>query len=543
VAADADAHGTVDRIAAAAVVRQIAALAGTTFRQAIRMKVFAAPLVFALTVAVASPFLPSDGTPAGAVRLAISVNLVAAGLFGAVAAVMLSSVIYAREWRDRTDLLLATKPMPRWALYAGRSAGVAAVMVVVIAGMAALAWGLVSYVAARESARSADARAVIAEIVASRDTIGPVWETGPERAPQTKTEGLLRVPPGGTVQWRFSLPAHRSATAGSTGRLWLARPAAGVGLVAVNPVSGEAMPMELSVDPFDETTSVFTVPERLLAPAPESPRGPRTVYFEFTNRSASDTAFTQNPPIVLLAGAYVYVAASSDYRWVFNLPEGPHAAPAFRLRLARAYTAGARVEIAMYRTDAPDAVERHVVDLGPRQMMILPVSGGLVARGGRLKVVMKGLDGTIMRVPAVESLTFAPLTGSLAGALFRWAVLEVAKTLFLVLVTCAGATFLSFPIPALLGGAFVVGGYLVSFVTSLAASGGEETPAIVTASLWMLRGLLPDFTEATAIGMVYEGVAIPWGFVGSSAVAILVLRGGVAAAIGGIMSHRREYGA
>ena len=57
------------------------------------------------------------------------------------------------------------------------------------------------------------------------------------------------------------------------------------------------------------------------------------------------------------------------------------------------------------------------------------------------------------------------------------------------------------------------------------------------------QGLLPDFTEATATSLVYEGVLVPAGFILWTCFTMVLLRGGIAAAIGAIMSHRREFGA
>ncbi|MHC5058801.1 MAG: hypothetical protein ACYTKD_29440, partial [Planctomycetota bacterium] len=108
-------------MSAARTARQVLALAGGTLREAIRMKAFAAPAVFAATAVALSPFLPSDGTPGGAVRLAISVSLLTATIFGTFAAVMLAALVPAHEKRDRTGFLVATKPVPRWGLFAGRA--------------------------------------------------------------------------------------------------------------------------------------------------------------------------------------------------------------------------------------------------------------------------------------------------------------------------------------------------------------------------------------------------------------------------------------
>ena len=190
--------------------RQTLALAGGTFREAVRMKAFVAPAAFAATAAALSPFLPSDGTPSGAVRLAISVSLLTATVFGTFTAVMLAALIPARERRDRTAYLLATKPVPRWGLFAGRVLGLSAVLAAMFAGMAALSWAFVRYTAAREGSRGEEARAAVAEALVSRAEVRASWETGPVRRPRSGPEGPVELAPGAKARWCFSVPPFAS---------------------------------------------------------------------------------------------------------------------------------------------------------------------------------------------------------------------------------------------------------------------------------------------------------------------------------------------
>ena len=190
--------------------RQVVVLAGATFREAVRMKAFAAPLVFAATAVAASPFLPSDGTAAGAVRLAVSVSLVTASIFGTFAAVMIPSLLAAREARDRTAYLVATKPVPRWSLFVGRALGVTCVMAAMFAGMAALSWVFVRYTALREPGRNESDRAEAAEVLVARAAFPPEWQTGPIRFPVAGPKEPVTLAPGVKARWRFSLPRPRA---------------------------------------------------------------------------------------------------------------------------------------------------------------------------------------------------------------------------------------------------------------------------------------------------------------------------------------------
>ena len=111
---------------------------------------------------------------------------------------------------------------------------------------------------------------------------------------------------------------------------------------------------------------------------------------------------------------------------------------------------------------------------------------------------------------------------------------------FIVLVT-AGATVLSFPIPALLGGAAAVGGYLVSFVVGLTVSRADSVWADVFEAA--MRGLLPDLAGATVSGLVAGGVLVPAGLVAWEILVLVLVRGGALAALGACLAARQEVGA
>ena len=153
---------------------------------------------------------------------------------------------------------------------------------------------------------------------------------------------------------------------------------------------------------------------------------------------------------------------------------------------------------------------------------------------------MRNASGAGVRVAAGEGLVFAPRAGTFAGALARWAVIEIAKAVLIVVVVCAGATVLSFPIPALLGGVIAAGGYLVSFVIALTVSGTDSIWALVFK--WALSIILPDLTGSTASGLVAAGTLVPMGLILWSVLLLVVVRGGIIAALGAYLAGRREVG-
>jgi hypothetical protein len=138
-------------------------------------------------------------------------------------------------------------------------------------------------------------------------------------------------------------------------------------------------------------------------------------------------------------------------------------------------------------------------------------------------------------------LVFAPRAGTFAGALAKWAVVETAKVVFLILLITAGSMALTFPIPALLGGAAAAGGYLVSFVMALTASGVPSPGTAVFENL--LRVLLPDLAGATIAGSVAGGDLVSGWLVLETVLLLVVLRGGLLAVLGGWLAARREVAA
>jgi len=512
----------------------VTAIASHTVREALRMKVLAVPAAFAATAAAAGPFLPTDGTPSGAVRVAVVASLAAASAFGTFAAIMLASLIYHRESRDRTSWLLVTKPVPRWALFAGRSLGLAGVSVVLFAGMALLSWLFARYASARELSRNPSASAELEESFAVRDCLGPSWETGPARAPQVGPAGPVELAPSSRVAWRFALPPSRPRGGVLRGRLALGEAVRGLVLAATNPETGARAELPLRQGPRG---LVFELPEELVAFGDRAGTSPALVELELENRSGAPVRLDGTPPIAILAGSQAVVRPGGSYLWVFGIGGRPEK-PAFRLRVSRAQPATQEAELVI-RLAGRESSRRLTLERKPAMLVAAAELEGW--GGGEVELELRNLSDTDLRLPAEGSLEFAPRAGTFAGALVRWAILESAKASFLVLVTCAGATVLSFPTSALLGGAFAVGGYLVAFVSSIITSGGSQGGAAGALALFF-RALLPDLAGASAAGRVADGLLVPAAFVAWCLGALIFVRGGIAFAAGVVLAGRREYG-
>ncbi len=534
--------------------RQVRAVAGATFREAIRMKAFAVPVVFAATAVAASPFLPSDGTAEGAVRLAISVSLLTATIFGTFTAVLLASLMPAREARDNTAYLLATKPVPRWGLFAGKVLGISGVLAAMFCGMAALSWIFIRYTAARESARGESARAEVASALAVRSSVKPVWETGPVRTPRTGPKGPIELPPGRAVRWGFSLPLSRSRRRPVEGRIHLGgtdRPAAGgIRARALDPETGRFEKVTvLGADRSGpsrggpENFLRITVPVEFVHFDPQNPRQPGAVTIEIGNAGSEPLSLAGPHPVILLAGSQASVPEGQTYRWEFRLPPlraGPTEILTFRLRAHRTGYEAQEVEIE-FRGAPAAGVVRYRFKPKPSGTATIELPAGLVGADGRISALLRNLARRSVRLHVGEGLVFSPRAGTLAGALARWAVLEIAKAVFLIILVSAGATVLSFPIPALLGGVVAGGGYLVSFVITLVTSGSDSAWVLVFEGA--MRSVLPDLARAAAAGAVADGTLVPAGFILRTVFLLLVVRGGVLAVLGGYLAGRREVGA
>jgi len=531
-------------VSAARTARQVFALAGGTLREAVRMKAFAAPAVFAATAVALSPFLPSDGTPAGAVRLAISVSLLTATIFGTFAAVMLASLLPAREKRDSTDFLVATKPVPRWGLFAGRALGISCALGAMFAGMAALSWGFVRYAAAREGAAGDEARAAVAEVLTVRAESSAAWETGPVRLPDSGPRAPVEMPPGSRLRWRFALPPSGRDFERFGGRVEIGDGASSwpEGLV-VRSILPDGTTDAVEWGDLETSASrparLFSLTRGQVVFDEDNRKRPGLATVEIENTGERAAVLGGPMPMVFLIGGNASVSPGATYEWRFHLPRGS-IDPAFRFRAARAMQFVQEVEVELRGAEAAGTVTRKVF-LGSGGTVLIRVPPEFVPDDGVVTAELRNTSIDGVRMLVGKGLVFAPRAGTFAGALARWAAVETAKVVFLILLITAGSMALTFPIPALLGGAAAAGGYLVSFVTALTASGARSTGTAVFENV--MGVLLPDLAGATVAGSVARGELVSGWLVLEAVLVLVVLRGGLLTVLGGWLAARREVAA
>lgn len=121
----------------ARVRRQIRAIAAVTFQELIREKILWSSFLFGL-LCVALAYLVSRLSFADNARIALDFGMAAISLVGGLIAVVMGSVLIAKEVRNRTHYLVLTKPVWRWQFVLGRVAGLFGVLAVNAALMGAI---------------------------------------------------------------------------------------------------------------------------------------------------------------------------------------------------------------------------------------------------------------------------------------------------------------------------------------------------------------------------------------------------------------------
>ncbi len=115
-------------------MRRVFAIAVNTFRETIRDRVLGVIVLFALGMIIASLWLASISLNQQA-RMMKDFGLVAVTFFGLVVAVFVAASLVHKEVEKRTVFVLFSKPVGRTEFIWGKFLGLAATMLVVLAGM------------------------------------------------------------------------------------------------------------------------------------------------------------------------------------------------------------------------------------------------------------------------------------------------------------------------------------------------------------------------------------------------------------------------
>jgi hypothetical protein len=110
------------------------------------------------------------------------------------------------------------------------------------------------------------------------------------------------------------------------------------------------------------------------------------------------------------------------------------------------------------------------------------------------------------------------------------------------------ASFTAFTLYALgLSTAFLIDiiGNVYVFGSSMVRPGTPMEPGDEVLRMFFAWALyvLPDFRPYDAAPFLSDGLAVPWGLVAYGTVVLIAVRGGILAALGGVIFHRRELAA
>jgi len=184
--------------------RRLLAVARTSFTEARRGGALWLAVIAAAAVAAGAPMLDYQGGPAERLKIILSAGLGAATLVGMLLAVVLPALSFSRETETRSIFVIATKPVPRWAVFGGKLLGVGLALAAAMALMGAGISTAARLAMAAEARRAADPEIVGLSLTFRRDVFpdqadraaaGPDGRLRPVRLVrgQSRTT-VLRVP-------------------------------------------------------------------------------------------------------------------------------------------------------------------------------------------------------------------------------------------------------------------------------------------------------------------------------------------------------------
>jgi len=127
-------------------MKKIWAVTRNTIRQGIRMKVAIVVILFLLVTVPALPFLlKTDGTQQGQVRIVLTYSVSLASFLLSVLTLFLATAALCDEFKGKQIYVLDCKPVRRWQVLAGKWLGVMIVDAMLLVFMGGITYGLVRY--------------------------------------------------------------------------------------------------------------------------------------------------------------------------------------------------------------------------------------------------------------------------------------------------------------------------------------------------------------------------------------------------------------
>lgn len=157
-------------------MRKLWAVARTTLREAVRTRTAAVILVVLVAVVVLSPFLLRGAdTLTERVQLVLNYSLSAVGFLLCILTIFLSTSTLAGDLREKRIETIATKPIRRWQIVAGKWVGVMLLNLVLVVVSGVFSYVLVRHVIGRPSLaeNDKDEQRLENEVYAARHTVDP----------------------------------------------------------------------------------------------------------------------------------------------------------------------------------------------------------------------------------------------------------------------------------------------------------------------------------------------------------------------------------
>ena len=464
------------------------------------MKTFLALVLLAVCAVALSPFLPSDGTPQGRLRIAISACMWSAAFFATVMAVVLPALLISREHDTRSIFVLATKPVRPGMIILGKVGGAVMVGMVFLAVGGCLTW-IVAQALAWGSAETAD------DCLVPRRRVLPVRETGAFIRPLAAERGEVFV---------FALP-----------------PGTGEAELELKGIEGKEALVEFpgSGDRVETTAHEG----RIRLPVPGAALGEETLEVRVAPAASA----------LLRAGRAAHLAPGEKYEWEFYLPER---AGGVRLEV-RAYAGMTVVFESCVELLGEGWSRKEQVRFRPDRPSVLRLPAGAK---GDVKIVLVNETHLSVRVAENDSASLLVPAGSFSGELLKDFLGELSTFVFIALGTAMVACFASFPVAACWGLFLVAAGYMSGMVLEVASrpavvmhhghTPAEQLPAALALVTGLVARAIPDFSAHDPTEAIVEGAYFPWSSVLAGLLSVAVLRGGVCGAAGWLIYSRRELG-
>jgi hypothetical protein len=187
------------------ITRQIFAVAVLGFREGLRQKVLWTVFLLSLIPGTLSYLSDADGTHTGRAALIVSTCFSSGEILGACLIVLMSALSVAREIESRIMHTFGVKPVPRWAILAGKAMGFWAIDLLFIAGLTLFTFVLVRAVPSRPEVRPSTHLASTGNWSDLQRNILTTWKFQMSEDFKEGQNNYRMVKPGDSKTWRFAV--------------------------------------------------------------------------------------------------------------------------------------------------------------------------------------------------------------------------------------------------------------------------------------------------------------------------------------------------